>query len=323
MRCWHLPARWHPRRAHLKRASVALCCIGLFFCTRAWSQENSGDFGVFHLNVILSNAPVYQVLGLPTVNAEDTFADGFAIDIEDSASVVLMDGSGKISGVAMVSVTTDTIVDSTLILNVTGSMGTKGAVGFGVQGTASTVQITLSGKGFATDGTNAGKASLALRFSGEMATAGDGTPASEVDGAFSGVFQPGIRGVKATAIRDASATISSADLGSMSEVEVDGSVTLFDQALAFSGQIITPLGLENIPLEGAGTLDPKNTFRLSLDGATPPARGSVLNITSRATDNPFTSDLGVSAITSLSATGKVLGQKVKTDSFDIGITPGP
>jgi len=300
------------------------CClfgVAWLVCGRAWALESSTNFGIFDLDLILSNAPIYEVLGLPTANSDDTFADGFAIEIQDSASAIALDGSGKISGVAFVSVTTDTIVDSRLIVNVTGSMGSISVATFGLQGVASTVQMTLAGKGYATDGINYGPARLILRFTGLMTTGTDGTVAQEVDGTFNGAYQPGIKGVKVSTIRNAPATISSTDLGSMSEIDVNGTVSLFAPDLNFTGQILTPLGLVNLPLQGAGTINASNTVQLSLNGVTSIARGSTLAIKSTATDNPFTSDLSVNAITSLTASGKILGQKVKTDSFAIGITP--
>jgi len=80
-------------------------------------------------------------------------------------SVVYVDGAGKITGYALLSVDTASGTHSDLVGNVTGTMGNKG--------TAPQLKMSFSGKGSSENGDAIGKASLKWAFTGQATTTPD------------------------------------------------------------------------------------------------------------------------------------------------------
>jgi hypothetical protein len=285
--------------------------LGAFFASTA-AIAAPANSGPYHLNIVISNTAVYEVFGPPAVDDDQSLPGGLAITIDPDSASIDVDGSGKISGFALASITTDQITDSEIALGVTGSIATKSG--------ATIVQMRFSGKGFATDGTNYGPAGLTLKFTGQINGGFFGSSSSDgIAGIFDGSFSPGLPALKPFAIKHAAATIT--DFGLIPQLILDGGVVLAGNRVGFGGRLITPGGFTDLPMIGTGSLSSKNKLNLPLQ-ATGWAHGSSLTVRASATDNPFTSDIGIGAITTLSVSGKILGQKLNTEQTSPAITPG-
>jgi len=189
----------------------------------------------------------------------------------------------------------------------------------GTKGVKPTFRLHLSGTGSTSDGTSSGRAKLTLDFTGSLQQLGedDGggfvlTGSSQVN---SGLDS---KGPSWWPSRTSRGTLE--DFVAMPGISLDTQVVLSNQGMSLAGWVRTPSFTADLPLLGTGRLQSNTNLTMEVRGIAG-AAGSKFRIQGAASENPFTSDVGAGAITSFSVSGKVLGQKVKSDKFSVGITP--
>jgi hypothetical protein len=182
------------------------------------------DVGAYDLYFTFTNGtPICAVYDVPQADITD-------VNVNYGDTSVTTDGAGKISGFTTLYITT---VDGSanIMANVTGAMGMKG--------NSPQVKMTLKGTGATASGSSTGKANLNVTFTG--APVYDSVNDQYVmQGTVSGSFNPGIKGVKNTAVKKADAYISNA--GGMTEIQ----------------DCILSLVAANNKLSAGGCMDPGN-----------------------------------------------------------------
>ena len=258
------------------------------------------DPGLYRVNFKMTNqVPIYTVYAPPVFTGTYTNVD---LTLQDYT--IHADGAGKLSGFVLVTVNSSG-TRSSLILKVTGALSTKGDL--------PAVQMKLSGTGTSSKGPEQGNASLNLQFVGAAAAT---NPAAGLNGEFKGTFKSGIAGTKPEKIDGVAGTLSSID-GGTQILSCILQLTLSENKAALGGC----LNLDNYAFHndwystGEGMRGDK--FSLNLK-ATGPAKGASITLEAVPTDNVIT---GGADLSSVSAKGKMLGQKVKTTGGTGSIVP--
>ena len=265
----------------------------------------AADANVYSVNFIFTNAtPICTVYGVPEADMSDV-----TVDVLDSS--VSTDGAGKITGFAELQLTTAD-GSATVIANVSGSMGMKGNY--------PVVKMALKGAGATTSGNNSGKANLNVKFTGApvyYSSSGEYLVQGSVDGKFS----TGLQGVKNTSIKNVDAYISGAEgLTQIQSCILD--LVSVNNSLTIGGCTRTTGGTFYTHPEwfGTGTANNNGNFSLTLNGTDAgdtPMAGSKLTLKGNAADNPISP--GDMIFTTLSASGKIMGQKVSSTGASGGL----
>jgi hypothetical protein len=276
------------------------------------ANTQAADVHLYDVNFGFQNAtPICAVYGLP--EAVFTGLSVNVLDYQILDSSVDVDGAGKLTGFAQVQVTTEDGT-SVVMANVSGAMGMKGNY--------PVVNMNIKGTGFGTGAVGNGKSSLNIKFTGSPVYIGvrPGTASTyennyEMQGTIKGSFNPGIKGVKAINIKNADAYIPSYNVSGLTAIE-SCSLNLVDvnNTWTLGGCTDNADGDLDLHYEwtGSGKANWNGTFNMSLKG-TGGLVGSQITLKGIAIDDTVNSDnVGGKVFTSLSASGKILGQKVSS-----------
>lgn len=284
----------------LKLSVLAAFALAGGVVTTLQAKTSNGE--VYDVNFSLyNNNVICEVYGLPTVDISDG-----SVDVLDSS--VTVDGAGKITGFAYLQLST-TDGTSTVMATVTGKMGMKG--------TSPVANMTIKGPGYSTSGGTDGKASLSMKFSGTGVYASGSSSAVytgyEMDGKVNGSFKPGIKGANKIKVKNAAGTISSGDVSARTQLDTC-SLTLVavNKNLTLGGCLINGNGdYYHNEFNGKGKANLKNgQFNFTLTG-TGEATSSKIKVKGNSTSvNPSLDSASDVNLTSITASGKVMGQKV-------------
>jgi len=159
-------------------------------------------------------------------------------------SELYVDGAGKIQGFRP-GVSLAPELDSTLVLNLSGSLGTRACK---ADPAAAPKRDRLEQR----TETRSGGARLTLDFTGSLQQLSeDDGGGFVVTGKFAGQFRPGLKGIKPMAIKDAAGTLE--DFVAMPGISLDTRVVLSDQAMSLAGWVRTPSFTEDLPFRGTGS----------------------------------------------------------------------
>lgn len=289
------------KRSMLKLSGLVLFALLGGAITTSVAKPPNGE--VYDVNFSLYNTdPICNVSGLPSLDISDG-----SVDVLDYS--VTVDGAGKITGFANLQLTSSDGT-STTMATVSGKMGNKGK--------SPNVNMTIKGPGFGTTGSADGKANVSIKFNGSpSAVGGDSVSPSyyagyEMNGNVNGNFKPGIKGAKTVKVKNANGTISSSDVTSMTQIDsCILTLVAMNNKLTLGGCLDDGDGDLDFHYEwnGKGNANLNNgKFNFNLTG-TGPMTGSKITVKGNSsTDSSGDVNLG-----SMSASGKVMGQKINAD----------
>lgn len=292
----------------LSKLSV-LAALAVAGGAMATTQAEVINAEVYDVNFSLQNAtPICAVYGLPQID----LAAG-SVQVLDYS--VETDGKGKITGFAELQLTSEGGT-STVMANITGTMGMKG--------NAPVVKMTIKGPGYGNTGTAAGKASIKVKFNGSPVYVENGESYTyEMQGKANGTFNSGLPGANTVQIKNAEGTLSGNDTGGTTQINsCILSLVAVNNKLALGGCLESDDGSLYYHEEwsGRGNVNANNgKFSFTLTGTGPAAGSSITVKGDSAPDNPTPSATDVS-LTSMKATGKMMGQKVNAEG-DGYLTP--
>lgn len=239
---------------------------------------------------LTNSSSIVVVSGVPRPADSTVITNVHVGDIEYE---VYTDGSGKITGFAMMDlIVTNWVAGqrvltyTTNVLNVTGSLSTVG--------TNATVRMTLTGSGIAVQGANSGRSKLTYKFVGSR------NSANQLAGTLSGSFKSGIPGLPATSYKDVPALVSS--------FSSDWRLRDCNFELAYVETDLLVEGCMYAPVHGyfvgSGKSSDQGTFAIQVRGYDE-ATGAKFTLSGVATPDGMNSKLAP-----MSATGKAYGQRV-------------
>lgn len=139
---------------------------------------------------------------------------------------------------------------------------------------------------------------------------GTNPPSFNIAGLASGTYNSGIKGESTVKLKNVSATID--DIDYTQDMQVNTSIVTFKNSFDVIGRLLAASFQDSgLPVIGNGSVK-SGKFKMSLKG-TAWGKGSNLKLDGTTSGDPSTD--GASAISTLNANGKVLGQKIKTSSF--------
>jgi hypothetical protein len=229
---------------------------------------------------LTNSSTIFVVSGLPQPLNSSSISN---VHVGDVAYELYTDGSGKITGFAMMDMIVTNwvagqriVTFTTNVLNVTGSLSTVG--------TNASVRMTLSGSGIAVQGASYGRSKLSYKFVGSR------NSANQLAGTLSGSFKPGIKGLASTSFKDVPALIASVSSGwRLSDCNFE--FAYVENDLFVEGCMFAPVHGYYV---GRGKSSDQGAFAIQVRGY------------DEATGSKFT----LSGLSPMSAAGKAYGQRV-------------